>query len=128
MIVTTDFDHTLLFEIGGVNHETLNLISLHKLAHPEIELIVISSRYDTEENKEEIREFCRKNDLEIVAIILTGEKDKFPFLKTAKSEIHFEDDVIEISMINSAARAEGYEIEVVRCLNMEKWQAYQDSL
>ena len=135
MIISTDFDHTCLFEVGGANLETLwNLNSLNVDGN---KFFVVTTANDTPEKRKQIHQFFEdaKNgvfaddswdvgsvDLNIEDVIFTNGGSKVPALKEIKSELHFEDCTFEIKQIEDAG------IRAVLSFNEEKWNEFMDSL
>lgn len=117
--VTFDFDHTLKFETGEPNKEGIDRFRRHQTVD---EVHVVTTRFDKPESRIEVKAFLRQHGLEAVSIRFTDGKDKLPTLLSLGSELHHEDDEVEIAQIEAAG------IKTVNLFVPEKWQEHMESL
>jgi len=109
MKVSFDFDDTLQSSLepdrnfpmnnwhGAINRNIEELVHFH--ANRGDEVIIVSTRYDIEENKQEIEEFIKIHKLPIKDIFLTNFKWKRNTLKRLKVDMHFDDNLDELKRL-----------------------------
>lgn len=105
-IVTVDFDDTLKMEDSG----TANPIVISQIKKETKPVHIVTSRKDTPENRKEIEDFVKENELNIKGIHFTNLDRKSKKLNDLNSIKHYDNDPREWKNIENNAP----EIEVVR--------------
>ena len=105
-IVTVDFDDTLKMEDSG----TANPIVINQIKKETKPVHIVTSRKDTPENRKEIEDFVKENELNIKGIHFTNLDRKSKKLNDLNSIKHYDNDPREWKNIENNAP----EIEVVR--------------
>jgi acid phosphatase class B len=117
--VTFDFDHTLMFEVGGPNPEGVAKFREHAAAGDRVH--VVTSRVTTlPQMVQEVHDFLKEHSLEAQSVKFTEGKDKLETLMEMGSELHFDDDDVEIEACQSAG------IEAVLMFNEAKWAEFME--
>lgn len=111
-IITCDFDHTLQFENGKPNKQTLKrLVEFMSQV-----IIIISTRRNTPENVSEIEGFCAKNDLTVSEIVLvSNEVEKLNQAIVHQSDLHFDDSEEALLLFDKQG------IPNIDCFDKEAW-------
>lgn len=108
---TCDFDHTLCFEDGEANFETLAL--LESLGVP---FTIITTRKPMSENVDQVFTFIHEHGLDCdTAFFVKDEQEKLQMAVVIGSTLHFEDSTEAIELFKEAR------IPVVDCFNAHKW-------
>jgi hypothetical protein len=105
-IVTVDFDDTLKMEDSG----TANPIVINQIKKEAKPVHIVTSRKDTPENRKEIEDFVKENELNIKDIHFTNLERKSKVLQSINSIKHYDNDSREWKNIENNAP----EIEVVK--------------
>jgi hypothetical protein len=105
-IVTVDFDNTLKMEDSG----TANPIVINQIKKETKPVHIVTSRKDTPENRKEIEDFVKENELNIKGIHFTNLERKSKKLNDLNSIKHYDNDSREWKDIKNNAP----EIEVVK--------------
>ena len=118
MIITCDFDHTLKFETGEVNQQTLDLLSAF-----DAQVIIISTRKNTDVNLQEIVDFILQNNISVVGIHLVGdEHQKLAKAIEVGSTLHFDDSEEALQLFDNNG------ILTVNCFDKEVWETHLKNL
>lgn len=118
MIITCDFDHTLRFETGEVNQQTLDLLSAF-----DAQIIIISTRRDTDINRQEIVDFLTEHNILTTAIhLVRDEHQKLAKAIEVNSTLHLEDSDEAIKLFDKAGKF------VVNCFDKEAWKTHLKNL
>jgi len=101
-VATFDFDDTLRF--SDTETATPIVQAMKDLISRGVEVYIVSSRRNDDENMEEIMAFVADNNLPLSQeeVYLTNFADKLPTLKELGSEMHFENDVEQVNTINDS--------------------------
>jgi hypothetical protein len=113
-LITIDFDHTLKFEVGGPNMDTIDFINT---LEGDIEFAIVTSRTESEESREEIFAFLKEFKIPFREVVFTN-GDKLQTLLAMKSDLHLDDDLFELQSCKKAG------IETRLCYNKEKWDEH----
>ena len=113
-LITIDFDHTLKFEVGGPNMDTIDFINT---LEGDIEFAIVTSRTESEESREEIFAFLKEFKIPFREVVFTN-GDKLQTLLAMKSDLHLDDDLFELQDCKKAG------IETRLCYNKEKWDEH----
>ena len=105
-IVTVDFDNTLKMEDSG----TANPIVINQIKKETKPVHIVTSRKDTPENRKEIEDFVKENELNIKGIHFTNQDRKSKKLNDLNSIKHYDNDPREWKNIENNTP----EIEVVK--------------
>lgn len=120
-VVTFDFDHTLLFEIGEPNEEGIAHFRRHMAAGDECH--VVTSRISANQvMAREIPDFLKAHGLKAESIVFTEGHDKLGHLRKLGSDLHFDDDEHEIALCRNAG------IECVHVFSQDKWNEFMDRI
>jgi len=115
-MITCDFDHTLKFETGEVNQNTIDLLSGSQV-------IIISTRRKTDANLQEIVNFILQNNISVVGIHLVGdEHQKLAKAIEVGSTLHFDDSEEALQLFDNN------DILTVNCFNKEAWETHLKNL
>jgi len=114
-VITIDFDHTLEFENGGPNMDTINIL---RNEHVGDTLIIITSRNFSLASMENITNFLEEHRIFVSNIIHTNGHPKVDFCKAMKSVKHFDDDEGELEMCEAVG------IKGVNCFNKDIWDKH----
>jgi len=118
MIITCDFDHTLKFETGEANQQTLDLLSAF-----DARVIIISTRRDTDINRQEIVDFLKENNILITAIhLVKDEHQKLAKAIEVGSSLHFDDSEEALQLFDNNG------ILTVNCFDKEVWETHLKNL
>ena len=117
-VITVDFDHTLRFENGKPNTQTIEQL---RDEHPNNRIIIVTARQWCIESAQQIMEFGLEHDLYIDNIIHTDLLPKGPFCKAVGSIRHFDDCQRELKSCQE------YGIDTVDCFRADVWaEMYPD--
>ena len=108
LIVSFDFDGTLTAEgpddycqdraiDNGLSLKNYRLFQNHKAKGNKV--IIVTARYDNEENREDVKDFCEHFGLEPEAVYFTSREWKVEKLLELGVFIHYDNDEYEIDMI-----------------------------
>jgi hypothetical protein len=119
--VTFDFDHTLLFEQNEPNEEGIAHFRKH-MAAGDVCHVVTSRHRINDFMAQEIDDFLEKHELVAKSVVFTNGKRKLDTLQEMGSQLHFDDDLIEVRDCRTAG------IEAVQIFNQVKWDEYMEGL
>lgn len=107
---TSDFDHTLLFEDGTPNINTIKELGSD-------EFTIITTRTGTAKNFNEIVSFVHEHALNCINIwFVPDEQTKVELIIRLGSSMHFEDCELTIRLLNQR------NVNVNNCFDNDKWQ------
>jgi len=98
MRISFDYDNTIRAKdipgnLDGLIHKTINRMWDHKQRGDN--LIVVTSRDDTEENRQEIKKFLKRISMPDLPLYLTSGMPKVETLKKHNIDLHYDDDCEE---------------------------------
>jgi len=111
-MITCDFDHTLRFENGTPNRKTIAILDNRPF-------VIISTRKDTTENRDEIQAFVEENHLNCVNIFLVNDEREKAFVAMKLNSVcHFEDSDEAIKIFLR------FGIPCVHCFDENQWNLW----
>jgi len=108
MKVSFDFDTTLMFPDGNPNNDIVDIMKDH--INNGNEVLIVTSRLANFDNSD-LFSFLEYVDID-VPVVFTDLNDKWPELKKLKVDLHFDDDKIEIDLINKNTDIETFSVSV----------------